>query len=66
MVDVVEKAFDVSFNEPFAPNKSVLNHSQCGVTTPVRPESVGSVFKTAFVDGFQQHSDDLLYQFVVN
>ena len=66
MVDVVKEAFDISLDEPFAAGKSVLNHPQCGVATPVRPETMRGVFKAAFVDGFQQHSDNLLYQLVIN
>ena len=65
MVNVVEKALNVPFDKPFAPGESVLNHSQCGVAAPVRPETVGGVLKTAFIDCFQQHSDDLLYQLVI-
>ena len=66
MVDVVEEALYVSFNEPFASCKAILNHTQCGMTASIRSKAVRSVRKTALVYGFQQHAYNLLYQLVVD
>ena len=66
MVDIVEEAFNISLNKPFASGKAVLNHSQSRVTTSVRPKAMGGVLETVFVYGFQQHTDNFLHQLVVN
>ena len=66
MIDIVEEAFNISLNEPFTSDEAVLNHSQSCVTTSVRPKAMGSVLKTVFIDGLQQHTDNFLYQLVVN
>ena len=66
MIDIVEEAFNISFHKPLAPGKAILNHSQSRVTASIRSEAMGGVFKTVFIDGFQQHTDNFLYQLVVN
>ena len=65
MVNVVEEAFNISFHKPFTSNKAVLNHPQRRVTASIRAEAVRGALKTDFVNCFQQHSSDLLYQLVV-
>ena len=66
MVDIVKEAFNVSLHKPFAPCKAILNHSQGCVTAFIGSKAVGGVLKAVFIDGFQQHTDNFLYQLVVN
>ena len=66
MVDIVKESFNVSLHKPFAPCKAILNHSQGCVTAFIGSKAVGGVLKAVFIDGFQQHTDNFLYQLVVN
>ena len=66
MVNIVEESFNVTLNKPLASGKAILNHPQSCVTTSVRPKAMGGVLKAVLIDGFQQHTDNFLYQLVVN
>ena len=66
VVNIVEESFNVTLNKPLASGKAILNHPQSCVTTSVRPKAMGGVLKAVLIDGFQQHTDNFLYQLVVN
>ena len=65
-LDKKTHAFNVTLNKPLASGKAILNHPQSCVTTSVRPKAMGGVLKAVLIDGFQQHTDNFLYQLVVN
>ena len=66
VVDVVKEAFNISFHKPFTSRKAILNHSQSCVTAFVGPKAMGGILKAAFINGFQQHTDNFLHQLIVD
>jgi hypothetical protein len=54
MVDIIEKRFDIALDKPLTAGEAVLYLAQRRVTAFVRTETVRGIFKTAFVNGFQQ------------
>ena len=64
MVDVVEEPFDVALDKPFRPVERLLNMKQCGMAAPFGSETVRGGLEMSLVNGFQNHTDDLLHQLV--
>ena len=64
VVYVVETTLDVTFDEPFCPGKVLFDKGQCRVAASFRSESVGILGKDRFIDGFKDHSQCFLHQFV--
>ena len=65
MVKVVEARLDVALYNPFHPCERLFYLRQRSMATPMRSESVGAIFKRGFVNRFQYHANDFLYQFIV-
>lgn len=65
MVNMVKAPFDVSLHEPFNPCKILLHILECCMAAPLRAESVGCVQESWLIDALQYHTDNLLYQLIV-
>ena len=64
MVNVVEKALDVSFDEPLDSIKAVAYIVQCGMAASTGTESVGRRQKYRFIYCFQYHSKYFLHELI--
>jgi hypothetical protein len=53
MIDIIEAAFDVSFDEPFGPCPGFVYLGEGRMASPLRSETVGSVRKLGFVICFK-------------
>ena len=64
MVNVVEKALEVSFDEPLDSINAVAYIAQCGMAASTGTESVGCRQKYRFIYCFQYHSKHFLHELV--
>lgn len=65
MVNMVKAPFDVSLHEPFNPCKILLYILERCMAAPFGAEPVGCVQESWLIDTFQYHTDNLLYQLIV-
>ncbi|MNI50947.1 hypothetical protein D3C73_1056420 [compost metagenome] len=65
MIDVVEKSFNVAFNEPFRSCKFLFDLHKRGVAASVWPEAMRKTGECTLIDALQHHANYFLHQFVI-
>ena len=64
MINMIETASNISFDEPFTALPGPVKGGECAVAPTFWPKTMTAVGKLGFVESFKDEPDDFLNQFV--